>query len=163
MSSSLTIVQQFRRQAGWCQNLGSPLYSHLLSLCADDYEKDGAVRDLLRGYEDEPAESAVPLRMMGAIHRLVLEGRSPEVAKFYSSAGGRGDLDATWHPFRNTLHEGIDALRRLVQNPLQTNDVGRSGSLLGGFALVSEKVRLPLRLLEIGSSGGVNLRWGRYR
>jgi hypothetical protein len=53
--------------------------------------------------------------------------------------------------FQNTMREEIEALRRLVQNPLQTNDVGRSGSLLGGFALIAENTGLPLRLLKLGS------------
>jgi hypothetical protein len=41
--------------------------------------------------------------------------------------------------------------------------VGRSGALVGGFLVVAAEERLPLRVLEIGSSGGLNLRWDHYR
>ena len=44
---------------------------------------------LMRG---EPA-----LQLMGAVHRLVLEGRAPELARFYPSAGGTPDADAAAH------------------------------------------------------------------
>jgi hypothetical protein len=33
---------------------------------------------------------------------------------------------------------------------------------MGGFLLVSQESKLPLRLLEIGASAGLNLRWDHY-
>ena len=40
--------------------------------------------------------------------------------------------------------------------------VGRSAALLGGFALVAKSTGLPLRVLEIGASAGLNLRFDRF-
>src|ERR1700683_2961520 len=57
----------------------------------------------------------------------------------------------------------MESLHLLINNPVQTTDVGRSGSLLGSFGLIAEKARLPLRLLEVGTSAGLNLRWDQYR
>ncbi len=57
----------------------------------------------------------------------------------------------------------MDALSNIHQQSVQTNDVGRSGSLLGGFGLIAHVTGLPLRLLEIGTSAGLNLRWDHYR
>ncbi len=34
--------------------------------------------------------------------------------------------------------------------------------MLGGFLLVARETRLPLRLLELGASAGLNLRWDHY-
>ena len=163
MSSVLSIPEQCRRQAGWCKSLGSILYTHLLSRCADVYEAGGSVRDLLEPHEKDDMASALPLRFMGAVHRLVLEGRAPQLAKFYPSVGGMVELNEVWEAFSNVVREQADNVRGLIENPVQTNEVGRCGSLLGGFGLIAEHTGLPLRLLEIGSSAGLNLRWDLYR
>ena len=161
--SNLSIPDQFRRQAVWCKHLGSPFYSHLLSCCADDYEAGGAVHNLLQLHRKDDESSVLPLRLMGAVHRLVLQGRLVELARFYPSVGGIVGLSGAWEAFRSAIGGQTESLGRLIRNPVQTNEVGRSGSLLGGFGLIAEKTRLPLRLLEIGASAGLNLRWDRYR
>jgi hypothetical protein len=100
---------------------------------------------------------------MAAVHRVVLEGRAPELACFYPSAGGSLEIEASWEAFRRAIAEQMESLRALVKRPVQTNDPGRSGSLLGGFLFIAERTGLPLRLLEIGSSAGLNLCWDRFR
>jgi len=45
---------------------------------------------------------------------------------------------------------------------LQTNEVERSRALLPGFLEVARHTGLPLRLLEIGASAGLNLRWDHF-
>jgi hypothetical protein len=162
MSTALSIPDQLRRQAGWCEKLGSPLYAQLLNRCAEDYERGGPLRDLLQPHENDPDSTVLSLRLMGAVHRLVLTGEAPELAAFYPSAGGAAQGDP-WPAFAQTIQRQMDALRQLVQRPVQTNEVGRSGSLFAGFALIAVRTGLPLRLLEIGASAGLNLRWDRYR
>lgn len=161
--SPRSIPEQCRRQAGWCRQLGSPLYAHLLSCCAADYEVRGPLHDLLRPYQMDDEASVLPLRLMGAVHLLALKGQASELAKFYPSTGGTVDRDRAWREFRRTVREKGADLRKLIKNPVQTNEVGRCGSLLGGFGLIAEQTHLPLRLLEIGASAGLNLRWDHYR
>ena len=107
--------------------------------------------------------SALALRFLGAVHRLVLEGRAPALARHYPSAGGEAGLEGAWAAFRDTLEQQRDTLRGLVHRPCQTNEVGRAAALFGGFLLVARETGLPLRLLEIGASAGLNLRWDHYR
>lgn len=163
MTSIASIPEQCRRQAGWCRSLGSPLYTHLLSRCAEDYEAGGPVRDVLEPHAQDGEASVLPLRFMGAVHRLVLEGRAPQLARFYPSAGGIGELREVWGAFSGVVREEAGSLPRLVENPVQTNEVGRCASLLGGFGWTAEHTGLPLRLLEIGASAGLHLRWDQYR
>ena len=118
---------------------------------------------MLEGHEGDPVGSALPLRFLGAVHRLVLEGRAPALTRHYPSAVGEAGLDGAWAAFRDTLEQQRDTLRTLVRRPCQTNEVGRSAALFGGFLLVARETRLPLRLLEIGASAGLNLRWDHYR
>lgn len=157
------LARRLRRQAASCADLGSPLYALLLEAAAEDLEVGGPVADVLAGYEEEPGRSALALRLMGAVHRLVLDNTLPDLAKHYPSTGGEGDPSATWPVFRQALIEQRSKIRVLLANGCQTNEVGRSAALIGGFLEVAHRTGLPLRILEIGASAGLNLLWDRYR
>lgn len=160
---SEVVSSRLARQATWCAQLGSSLYAFLLSEAARDVEAEGAVWDVLTGFEEEHGGSALALRFMGAVHRLVLTGRLPELALRYPSAGGDGDSAAAWPAFLQAAIDHRSEIRDLLDRGCQTNEVGRSAALLGGFLEIAYRTSLPLRLLEIGASAGLNLRWDRYR
>jgi hypothetical protein len=157
------LAGRLRRQAGWCTEWGSPLYGSLLGVAAADLESGGPTWDLLQGFEVEPGSTVLALRLMGAVHRLVLTGALPELGRHYPSTGGDGDAEAAWPVFRQALVDRRDEIRGLAARGCQTNEVGRSAALLGGFLEVAHRTRLPLRILEIGASAGLNLLWDRYR
>jgi hypothetical protein len=116
---------------------------------------------VLRGHEHDPGPSALALRLMGSVHRLVLRGDAPELAAHYPSVGGAPR--EPWPAFLATVREHADELRRLVDDPVQTNEPARCAALLGGFLEVARGTGRPLRLREVGSSAGLNLRFDRYR
>jgi hypothetical protein len=164
---------RLRLQAGHCRRLGSDLYADLLLCAAEDAEAGGPVAEVLRGHEDDPAESMLALRLMGAVHRRVLEGALPELEPFYISSGvpysriaGKRNTawaERAWPTFLRALAEDTEAIRALLDRPVQTNEVGRCAALLPGFLAVGAETGMPLRLLEVGASAGLNLRWDRYR
>jgi len=156
------IAAALSEQAGWCRRLGSPLYAALLDEAARDAAARGPLWAVLAGHEDDPPGSALALRLMGAVHRLVLTGRAPALARHYPSAGGEAGADGAWPPFRDLVAAEQATLRPLIDRPVQTNEVGRSAALLGGFLTVAQATGLSLRLLEIGASAGLNLRWDRF-
>lgn len=157
------LSKRLRRQAAWCEELGSPLYASLLGAAAVDLEAGGPVADLLAGFEDESGRAALALRLMGAVHRLVLDGTLPDLAGHYPSTGGDGDAAAAWPLFRQALVDHRAAVVQTLARGCQTNEVGRSAALLGGFLEAAHRARLQLCILEIGASAGLNLRWDRYR
>ena len=62
---------------------------------------------------------------------------------------------------RAVLAERLEWLRRFVdEQAVQTNEIQRVWGLLPAFLSLGER---PLDLLELGSSGGLNLLWDRYR
>ena len=157
------LAQRLQRQASWCDDLGSPFYGALLRLAAQDLNAEGAVWGVLGGFEGEDGSAALALRLMGAVHRLVLMGKLPDLAKRYPSVGGDGDAGAAWSAFRKALIDARSEVRELLPGGCQTNEVGRSAALLGGFLEIANRTGQRLRILEIGASGGLNLRWDQYR
>lgn len=162
-TAAATIALRLRQQASWCRALGSPLYTRVLEHAAADVEAHGPCWGALAGHEGDRFGSALALRFMAAVHRLVLEGHAPALARCYPSAGGDAGAPGAWAAFRATVEEHRDRLRALVGRPVQTNEVRRTAALLGGFLLVARTTGLPLRVLEVGASAGLNLRWDHYR
>lgn len=156
------VARRLLKQAEWCEKLGSRLYSTLLQQAAKDVHAEGACFAVLHDHHDDPPDSALGLRFLGAVHRLVLEKRAPRLAASYPSAGGDSDCDGLWPAFHAVVQEHGALLRDLVRRPVQTNEVGRCAALLGGFIEVARCTGLPLRLLEAGAAGGLILRWDQY-
>ena len=121
--------------------------------------RGGPTCGVLDGHEDDPKDSALALRLMGAVHRLVLEGGRRSWRGATRPADGDGER--TWEAFRAALEERVDELRPLSSNPVQTNEVGRCAALLPGFLDVAARTGRPLRMLEVGASAGLNLRLER--
>lgn len=156
-----SVPERLRIQAAYCEQIGSPLYADLLNRAAADVEAGGPTGEILRGREDDPTDSMLALRLMGAVNRLVLRGEEPTLAELYGSPAR--DPATTWEAFREALERNAAELSRLVDRPVQTNEVGRCAALLPGFLAIAAETGLPLRLLEVGASAGLNLRWDRYR
>src|SRR5258706_7000805 len=79
-----------RFQAKGCAELGSPFYASLLESAAADLDSGGPVLDALTGFETESEWSAVPLRLMGGGHRLVPQGRPPQLGPHLRAIRGGG-------------------------------------------------------------------------
>lgn len=159
-STKQRVAARLREQADACRTLGSPLYAGLLDRAAQDVEVGGPTWEILRGHEDDPWESMLPLRLTGSVHQLALQGKAPALARRYAS--DQATSSEAWPEFLKVLTDHQEELRQLIERPVQTNEVGRAAILLGGFVLVAEETRLPLRCLEVGASAGLNLRWDHY-
>lgn len=155
----------FQRDAG----VTSPLYVHLLHAVLADVSEGGPCASVLSQVDPrlDPMADAIPLRFLGGVHRIVLEGRAPELAVHYPSAGGHfepGEAGPGPAPaFVATVDASLDELVDSLAKSVQTNEVGRSAVLLPGHLVVSRNTGLPLRVIEIGASAALNLRWDLYR
>ncbi|MDA3640318.1 DUF2332 domain-containing protein [Mycobacterium xenopi] len=163
MSGTEHLVTTLRSQARACAALGSPMYGELLDRVAADVQAGGVFATVLSGHENDPGRQAAPLRVLGGLHRLVLDGRAATLRRWYPSTGGRWNAERAWPDIATTAAEHTGTLRAALDQPPQTNEVGRSAALIGGLLILTRQFQLPVRLFEIGASAGLNLRADRYR
>lgn len=152
----MTVRAAFFRQSEACAALGSPFMSRLMALCAERLQGGSPVADRVLGWVGDPAPSAdsVPLRLAGALHALKIEGLALETV--YPPAEVQDD--ALWLAVRTALEKHEDRILDWLETPPQTNEVRRAAVLAGALSVVAKRYTDPIELLELGCSGGLNLR-----
>ncbi len=155
-------ARMFYAQSKYSVDAGCPTYAAILDGCIADVRAGGPVCDLLQLW-DRKGESAFSLRLLGALHRLALDGKAPDLAKFFLTTGGAQNPDHVWPVAREAFVQHRDFVIAYTQSPPQTNEVARSAVLWAGFLAIAAQFPHPLRLREIGASAGLNLMWDQYR
>ena len=154
MSLSGHIAAAFHQQAGNCRRLGSPFTGHLCERLAVILDEETALGRAVAGWPTDPVASALALRLCGALNMLRSE-QAPALSRLYPPAADVGPaLDTA---LRDTITEHDDALVAMLASAPQTNEVARSGVLLGGLLTIARETGLPLALNEIAASAGLNL------
>ncbi len=156
------IGDSFRARAAELERDGrSRLYVELMRAAGDDADAGGIVATIFAG--DPMTRGSVPeLRLLAALHHVVLSGDAPALARYFPSAGGDAPPADVWPVARRTLAEHVDVIRELARRTVQTNEPGRCVALYGGLLWLAERHGLPVRLLEIGASAGLNLNVDRF-
>ena len=164
MTTASPLVEALRWQANGCRALGSPFSAILLDAAADDAL--GPLDDLFAAWKDGDFQAhvrdATQLRLLGALHHLVLTGAAPALTSQYPETTPETDAPALIAAARAVLNSHRPAIAAFMTSPPQTNEVGRSFCLAPGFMQIAAAFGLPLSLFEIGGSAGLNLRWDRY-
>ena len=155
------MLRALSQQAQSCLTLGSSMYAALFTDLAHDYSAGGRTYALLAGRSLRPVHDAVPLRLAGAIHRVVLQGKDDRIARHYPSVGGKPEEDFT-ADFIGYMRDHLDDIEIGLASQVQTNEVGRSVvHLVLSHWLTTLGVQ-EFNLLEIGSSAGLNLNFDKF-
>ncbi len=140
------------------------LYGYLMRAMADDWEAGGPVQEICHGWEDAPRGSAIQLRVLAGLFRIVLTGRAPELTPYYPCLGGTAPPQEAWPTVRRVMTAHVRELHDALKIAPQTNEVGRSTALLVGlFEAVRRTGRRNVRLIEPGASAGLNLLVDEFR
>jgi hypothetical protein len=160
------LSRAMRLQSEACVRLGSPFYGALLLLIADDIDAGGPAAVLMAPWAKADLKAlfddAVQLRLLGALHDLVLSGDEPALSAAWPQSGRETDPQAAWAAARGALVRWRDRVADFMTHEPQTNEVGRSAGLAPGFLTISAETGLPIRAFEIAASAGLNQNWDRY-
>ena len=161
MADEASNREGFRIQEYYCRQNASPIYARIGGALAEGLNRDSAVGRRVLDWPGEPTRDALPLRLIGGLHALVLAGKDEPLAAVLR--GEISDPAAVTDILNKTLITHDAALLPWLNGPPQTNEPGRSAALMTGLIEVARALGPKLELLEIGSSAGLNLLIDRYR
>jgi hypothetical protein len=152
------IAAHFEQSAQACAAMDSPFMARLLRALIKVLDGRSVTGQRVLGWRDESAD-ALPMRLAGALHALVLHGLDHELAAIYPPLQG-GDFELV---LASAIARNDSWISKWLDSPPQTNETGRSAVLLPGFLEIARKCGLPLALNELGSSAGLNLFFDQFR
>lgn len=124
--------------------------------------KDTDLLDLAAHAVSKP----LPMIFLAAVHFLLLNGTEHPLTAYFPDITPPPDVvkGDPYPIFQDFCLEHRSEIGRIVStHHVQTNEVRRSACLLPAFGIVSRQAGgLPLALVEIGASAGLNLLWDHY-
>ncbi len=168
MSQDQESLQQLRKifltQAKYCQELDSPFMVRLCTLFAEHLEPGNSVSHNLLNMADtqEFWNVALPLRIAGALHALVLKDQCKNLKRVYPPHHHSASDADLWQAVNHAMAEHADFIHPFLAHAPQTNEVRRCAALLPGFFTIAEKTGLPFTISELGASAGINQCWDSF-
>lgn len=146
----------FRIQEFYSRKMATPIYADMCAALADGLTRESRTGARVLDWPGEPTRDALPLRLIGGMHALVRAGADAELAAIFAGA-------VSVEALNRAILRNDDALYPWLDGPPQTNEPGRSAALIVGLIEIARRHGPRIEIIEIGSSGGLNLLIGRYR
>lgn len=147
-------------QASHSQRAGAPITARVIRAEQAIIAAGTQVGMRMANWPGLSLEDAMPLRVAGALHFLHLTGQAPELAPVYG--GEVADQAAVDAIVAKVAARFDEALLPWLDGPPQTNEAGRSASVMAGLLWLSGKLGPRFELIEIGASAGINTMMARY-
>ena len=148
-------------QARHAEEGGAPNTARMVRALLALEDSDAATARRVFGWQGLSLADAMPLRINGGLHWLALTGEEPRLADVY--AGRIADQATVDALVREAVERHDAALLPWLDHPPQTNEAGRSASLMAGLLWLAERTTGRFALFEIGSSAGINTMMDRFR
>ncbi|MBB3033236.1 DUF2332 domain-containing protein [Alteriqipengyuania lutimaris] len=157
----VSIPEAIEWQARHAEEAGAPGTARVIRALLSLEDSNAATARRIFGWQGLSLRDAMPLRIAGGLHYLLLSGEEPRLADVYAGRiSDQGQVDAL---VRETLERFDAVLMPWLDGPPQTNEAGRSSSIMAGLCWLAGKVQPRFEMLEIGASAGINTMMGRYR
>lgn len=149
-----------RLQAEHCRRNDAPVTARIveaqLALMAGGTRCGAKIRD----WPGLPLEDAMPLRLAGGFHHLLLTGADARLDPVYrGEISGQADVDAI---VCAVTADHDERLLGWFDSPPQTNEAARSASFMAGLKWLSLRLGPHFELNELGASAGINTMMERY-
>ena len=162
----ITADQAIHWQAEHCLRNDAPVTARVLlalaGLLGADLEIGGlAVGARMRDWPGLALADAMPLRLAAGFHHLALSGADARMAPVYAgTVTAQAEVDAL---VLAVARDHDAALLPWLDGPPQTNEAGRSASIVAGLLwLAARGVASRFAMNEIGASAGANTMIDRY-
>lgn len=155
------VAAAFDNQVAYCTASGATVTARICAALRDLIERGegGALMEAIRAWPGAPLADALPLRVAGGIHALLLKGAQPALKAIYEGQAGVDDATIV----SEAIHAHEAELLPWLDGPPQTNEAGRSANFIAAMLWLADKGLPPrFQCLEIGSSAGINLMLDRY-
>ncbi|HEY5664091.1 MAG TPA: DUF2332 domain-containing protein [Ilumatobacter sp.] len=154
MATTRELAGYFRRQAA-TMRARAPFTAEVCAAIAERAE----IVEILRS---APEHQQLPVLLLAAVHDQVLADAGCELAQWYPTATTAARRDPVGPALERHCARRADELRAVVaRRSTQTNEVGRCALFVPALAPVGAE-RGPLALVDVGTSGGLNLRLDHY-
>jgi len=159
------VIENFEFQARYAEKMGSPFYAKILGELGELISRDSSIGDIFSNWQGAPQADAVALRFVAAFHYLVITNQdSSLVSVFPPSEGFKSSEqdEKRRYIFQNAIESHQELIIKYLKSPPQTNEVGRSIVLVGGFLEIVKRFGKHIDIFEIGASAGLNLYFDQY-
>lgn len=150
-------VGELVRQAQIARAIGSPFVADVLEAGQRQLHRAPLTAAMLAHWQGDRAAAAVAMRFNAALHALARRDTPRALGALYRRE--HRDFDRAVGEAL-AVHDGFVA--DWMRHTPQTNEVGRAASLVAALMVVRRRFDLPVEVLELGSSAGLNLNFHRY-
>ena len=157
MSDIVTDFGGLLRQAHVARSLGSPFVAAVLEAANRQLWPASQTAQLIAGWDGDPSKAALAMRLNAALHALARRGKWPALADLYRCQDG--DFDAV---IGHVMRAEDAFIAEWMEHTPQTNEVGRAVAILAALMVLQQEAPMPVELLELGSSSGLNLNLAHY-
>ncbi len=155
------VIEAIIWQAAYADSNNAPITARMVRAQAPLLAGPTVTGQRLASWVGHPTRDALPLRLAGGLHNLHLTGRDDRLAPIY--AGDLTDQAAIDGVVAAVVAEHDGVLSFWLDGPPQTNEAGRSASIMAALLWLSARLGRDFELNELGASAGINTMLDRFR